>query len=238
MIKANKKEVENFKEQYCGSVQDRNTIADNFQVSVMSFEELLPDKCILSYAYGNKRITKAFLVFKVYDKETNKVYYPVFSESVSKKLINNWNLEIPEKMRLFVTKLSAYSTPRYSVSVKTRGKGKDPVKELKSLIIYTRSMTLFHITEPPPIHRSLKKVYDLIMQDPKYNIKPGEIKAVNDVIENYIKSPLNRSTDDFSNLNQYIEAINKRYRGRFIDHEFEELRQIFKQAYPESALYF
>lgn len=97
MEKANIQQIKRFKEQYCHSEPSRRMISNDFLVNVETYEELLPGNTVKSYATGNRDIDKAFIVFKVVDPVNELLYYPVFSESIGRKLVNTWGLKLTQK---------------------------------------------------------------------------------------------------------------------------------------------
>lgn len=75
-----------FMAQYCQNDRARDTIVDTFEISIESYEQLLPGQVVLSYGTGNREIRTAFVIFNVDDIENKIRYQPVFSEKIGRRL--------------------------------------------------------------------------------------------------------------------------------------------------------
>ena len=100
MRTANEYEIAIFKKEYCKNGEARISIGKDFEVDVESFEELLPGKIVSSYATGNRDIENSFIMFRVCDVIKDIQYFPVFSETVGRKMLKSWNKPVPKKKAL------------------------------------------------------------------------------------------------------------------------------------------
>lgn len=97
MRTANEYEIAIFKKEYCKNGEARISIGKDFEVDVESFEGLLPGKIVSSYATGNRDIENSFIMFRVCDVIKDIQYFPVFSETVGRKMLKSWNKPVPKK---------------------------------------------------------------------------------------------------------------------------------------------
>ena len=97
MRTANEYEIAIFKKEYCKNGEARISIGKDFEVDVESFEELLPGKIVSSYATGNRDIENSFIMFRVCDVIKDIQYFPVFSETIGRKMLKSWNKPVPRK---------------------------------------------------------------------------------------------------------------------------------------------
>lgn len=102
MRTANEYEIAIFKKEYCKNGEARISIGKDFEVDVESFEELLPGKIVSSYATGNRDIENSFIMFRVCDVIKDIQYFPVFSETVGRKMLKSWNKPVPKKRSIFI----------------------------------------------------------------------------------------------------------------------------------------
>lgn len=235
MKKANAHQIKIFKEQYCHNEFSREKIINDFSVNVETYEELLPGNTVKSYATGNRDIDKGFVVFRVTDLVNELLYYPVFSESLGRKLANTWGLELPRKMTIFVAE---------GDSGKNGGKHgnsrrKEDNKKMLQLIQYARSMMILHITEPEPMSGAFKNIFDKLEQHPNYSVFASDIKSVNTAISPYLNSATNKKYEKFSNLQQYIEYLQLNYPNlKLRNFDFEMLRYEMTVKYPDVNIVF
>ncbi len=235
MKKATIQQINEFKEQYCHSGPSREMISRDFIVNVETYEELLPGNTVKSYATGNRDIDKAFIVFKVVDSVNELLYYPVFSESLGRKLANSWGLKLPPKMTVFVTE-NGNGGSRGKCGGSKR---KDDNKKMLQLIQYARSMMLLHVSEPEPMDGAFKNIYNKLEQHPSYDVFPSYIKSVNTAIFSYLKSATNKENENFSNLQQYIQYLQLHYpKLKLRNFDFEVLKNKIKAEYPDVNIVF
>ena len=235
MKKATIQQINKFKEQYCHSEPSREMISKDFIVNVETYEELLPGNTVKSYATGNRDIDKAFIVFKVVDSVNELLYYPVFSESLGRKLANSWGLKLPQKMTVFVTESGNGGGSGKYGSLKR----KDDNKKMLQLIQYARSMMILHVPEPEPMDGAFKNIYDKLEQHPTYDVFPSYIKSVNTAISSYLKSSTNKKYENFSNLQQYIQYLQLHYpKLKLRNFDFEVLKNKMIAEYPDVNIVF
>ena len=116
MRTANEYEIAIFKKEYCKNGEDRISIGKDFEVDVESFEELLPGKIVSSYATGNRDIENSFIMFRVCDVIKDIQYFPVFSETIGRKMLKSWNKPVPKKRSIFIEGMTDVSNSFMCVS--------------------------------------------------------------------------------------------------------------------------
>ena len=100
---ANEKQVNNFKRIYCKSEKKRLSLIKNedFKITPLIFSEALPNHPICSYASGNRAITKSYILFLVEDTKNKINYFPIFSENIGRKILNNLGEDCPRKISFY-----------------------------------------------------------------------------------------------------------------------------------------
>lgn len=238
MIEANKNEIDRFKKEFCYNEKRRIEMSNYFSIEMDSFEELLPGKEIHSYACGNRRITTSFIIFKVTDETNNILYNPVFSESVGRKLAKAWGIPVKSKMNLFADENRHDNTADITNSYKINKKENEDNRNLRKLIILSRSMIILHSIEPRPMDKAFKEIYDKLESNKGWKVYASEIKSINTAISSYINSKRNKENENFSNINDYITYIESNFNKRLIHFDFSNLRRIFLNNYPDADLFF
>lgn len=228
--------IDSFKEQYCSSEQRRQNMIHDFTVTIESFEQLLPGKKVKSYASGTRDIEGAFVVFKAISKiNVDDVYYPVFSETVGRRMAKDFGLDMPSKQMIFI---------------ENEGNGggaggqhdhhphrKENNKAMLDLIVLARSMMILHIKEPKPMFGYFKEIYDTLLLHPYYNVFKKDIKSINTAIGNFLKSNLNK--EGFQNIQGYIEYLTNNYPYLHLrNYNFNNLRDILQNEDPDIDVYF
>ena len=237
MGNADHKQIEEFKKKYCRSTKSRLLINNDFDVKVESFERLLPGKIMKSYATGSREISGAFVVFRVYDKENDIIFYPVFSESVGGQLVRAWKLPLPKKMTIF-TESGTYTggESRNNISAKQR---KHDNQQMLNLIRFARSMMISHVDEPRPMREPFKGIYERLDNNPGYTVFEVDIKRVNSAIRTYLETPKNMDNERFETLHDYIWLVKKNYQdNHLISYDFDKLREKMKNKYPDEKIVF
>lgn len=237
MAEASKIQIEQFKENYCKSREQRLTIIRDFKVKVLSYEELLPGNTVRSYATGNREIDKGFIVFEVLDVVNDVTYNPVFSESVGRQLVKEWGLKLPSKMTVFTgTGNSTGGGTRKSEKTDRR---KEENKQMLQLIRLARSMMIMHVSEPEPMREPFRSIYNKLEQNPHYEVWESDIKSINTAISNFFSKPVNKMNENFESLQQYISYLQKRYPDRHIrEFDFSVLRDKMSARYPNETMVF
>lgn len=242
MQDANENQIKRFKDEYCKSENKRLNMINDFSVEVLSFEELLPGKEIKSFASGSKQITTSFIMFKAINKIDGLVYYPVFSESVGRKLAKDWKMEIPSKMSVLAN-VGNGGGGEYNPGGKFRHR-KDDNKNMLQLIRLARSMMILHIDEPKPMSNPFKSIYDKLMSNPGYHVFESDIKSINTAIKHFLESSINKKNENFTSLQQYIDYLNSDYLKkaksdrRVKKFNFDELRNKMNAKYPNETILF
>ena len=237
MRTANEYEIAIFKKEYCKNGEARISIGKDFEVDVESFEELLPGKIVSSYATGNRDIENSFIMFRVCDVIKDIQYFPVFSETVGRKMLKSWNKPVPKKRSIFIEDNNGVG----------RGKGgtgngnKNNVEnsKLRSLILFARSLMILHINDPQPMNGMLKEIYEKLELHPYWNVRNYEVKAVNTAIGSFLRKDINVQNENFQNLHDYILYLQTNVTGRRLRNtNFDTLRNIMRTEYPAEQVYF
>lgn len=142
MRTANEYEIAIFKKEYCKNGEDRISIGKDFEVDVESFEELLPGKIVSSYATGNRDIENSFIMFRVCDVIKDIQYFPVFSETIGRKMLKSWNKPVPKKRSIFIEDNNGVG--RGNGGTGNGNKNNVENSKLRSLILFARSLTIFY----------------------------------------------------------------------------------------------
>lgn len=236
MPDATKVQVDIFRKQYCLCSKNRANINNDFDVSVESYEKLLPGNTLRSYATGGKPIKKAFIIFKVTDKITDISYYPVFSESVGRILAKKWNKDLPPKMTVLVDERKGNSGSGIS---STRSKRKIDNEKMLLLIQFARSLMILHVKSPSPMKDPFRLIFNKLSTHPNYNVFESDVKSINTAIKNFLHSSTNISNENFNNLQQYIDYLEANYpKQKLREHDFEILREKMRSKYPSEIIVF
>ncbi len=240
MPEANSIQIQQFKIQYCKDRDKRLKINDNFAVEVESYEELLPGNSVRSYATGNREIKNGFVVFKVTDTIRDITYYPVFSETVGRQLVNAWGMKLPSKMTIFTNSRS--SDGNIKCNNRTSGHAvsrKEENQRMLQLIRLARSMMILHVYEPGPMREPFKGIYDKLETHPRYDVFAPDIRCVNTAITNFLKGPTNKANDNFTNLGEYITYLQREYPHKPLKNfDFGVLRNKMNGHYPNEKIVF
>ena len=176
MRTANEYEIAIFKKEYCKNGEARISIGKDFEVDVESFEELLPGKIVSSYATGNRDIENSFIMFRVCDVIKDIQYFPVFSETVGRKMLKSWNKPVPKKRSIFIEDNNGVG--RGNGGTGNGNKNNVENSKLRSLILFARSLMILHINDPQPMNATVYKgniIKNLIMDCQSYTkYRPNE----------------------------------------------------------------
>ena len=231
------RELDNFRIRFCQSERTRDTLVDNFTVSVESYEQLLPDQVVFSYATGSREIHTEFVIFNI-DDDTNQVrYQPVFGEQIARKIAKKAGLKLPRKMSVLYT--PSGSNGNGGGSTGTTAPRKEDNRQLLLLIEFSRSLIILHQREVKPMYDPFKRIYEKLEAHPRYTVFPSEIKAINTAIRKYLNGRTNSENERFKNLQDYVAFLHEHYpEVHFKAATFNVLKSVFQQNYPGEKLYF
>lgn len=236
MPRANKDQVIIFKREYCRNVESRRKMMEDFEVEVETYEEMLPGKSIRSYATGERNIEGNYIMLKVVDKENDVEYYPVFSPTTVASMNHDQRIKIPKIKRIFVTENVGGGGGNGAGG---GNNGNEDNKKLRILIIFARSMMILHSNEVKPLYGKFKYIYNLLEGHPFMHVKSSAVKDVNDAIRNYLLKDVNKNNENFQDLPEYIEYLRNNANGRRVRNvDFESLRVILRNDYPNEVIYF
>jgi len=236
MPEATKEQVNLFRKKYCLCSRNRSNIINDFDITIESFEKLLPGNTVRSYANGNRIIEEGFVIFKATDKITNITYYPVFSETVGRKLAKEWGINLPQKMTVLINEKRGDSNGHKTASGSNRKKEN---QKMLLLIQFARSMMLLHVNSPTPMRGPFRTIFNKLSENPHYDVFESDIKSINTAISNFLHSSTNTDNEKFSDLKQYIAYLKTKYpTQRFRDYDFEVLREKLRNKYPSEIIVF
>lgn len=230
-------EEEIFKQEYCKSEANRKKMLTDFEVKVETFEELLPGKKIVSFATGNRDIENSFIMFEVKDSRNNRVWHPVFSETVGRQIIKKTSLELPSKITIFSGETEKGKSKGKSSVSKTKREADN--QEMLSLIELARSLMVLHFEKIEPMKGVFKSIYEKLERNPSDNVLESNIKSLNTAIKNYLDKPVNLNNEKFTNLNEYISFLKDNYSNKKLKKfNFEILKTKMKEKYPDEEIVF
>lgn len=237
MLNATEQEISSFKNKYCKNDLSRSMIMKDFRVRIESFEELGIGKKVKSYATGCRDIENSFMIFKVIDEDSEITFYPVFSESIGRKMVRNTDIVIPPKLSIFLGESTKSQNSVYKNS-KLVKKDKGNI-ELRRLIAFVRSLMILHIDEPKSMDGIFKEIYDALEHEPSLKVKKQQIKSVNTALGNFIKKEVNTKNENFKVLQDYIDHLKyKKEEKRLKNVDFSSLVELMQINYPEEQIYF
>ena len=234
MAEANKIQYEQFKEDYCKNDADRFRMNQAFEVNLELFWELLPTQEVNSFATGTRKITGSFIIFKVYDVNNDIEYYPVFSETVGRKMLNTWNMPVPEKKSIFLD-IGNGGNHNGGGNGGGNGRADNPDnKRLRKLILFSYALMTFDFKNPKPMYGVFKQIYDALDANHYRDVNNSEIKSINTILGRHLaKNP------KYTNLQDFISEIQQEAGDRRLRNpDFDSLRDRMRTAYPAEQIYF
>ena len=181
-----------FTRAYCWGDAARAKLVRDFHVEVESYEKLLPDQGIESFATGGRMIVHEVIIFKVVDETNGIVYHPAFSAAVGKALARAAGLPLPRKMGVL-------TEPRNGGGGGAGGNGRSARnvenKKMLFLIQYVRSLWLLHAPKITPMYGPLRRIYCKLEAHPEYDVFVSDILRINLAIKTYLKSDVNLNNE-------------------------------------------
>lgn len=197
----------------------------------------MPGKIVSSYATGNRDIENSFIMFRVCNVIKDIQYFPVFSETVGRKMLKSWNKPVPKKRSIFIEDNNGVG--RGNGGTGNGNKNNVENSKLRSLILFARSLMILHINDPQPMNGMLKEIYEKLELHPYWNVRNYEVKAVNTAIGSFLRKDINVQNENFQNLHDYILYLQTNVTGRRIRNtNFDTLRNIMRTEYPAEQVYF
>ena len=232
--KANKEQVKNFKKNYCKSEKKRLNLVKNkdFKITPLIFSDALPNHPVYSYASGNRLITKSYVLFLVEDTKNNVNYFPIFSENIGRKILNNLGEDCPRKISFYNILNRNNNSKNKTISKINKNTLKPEVFEFEKLIL----LSCFFMNKdtedfiiPYGAFRNL-----LLKINKDYVLKAQDIKSVNTGLKNFI-SKKELSSDRFK---EFIKFLVEDDNADIKKVNFEDLRKIFKEKYSNEKIFF
>lgn len=234
MAKADKIQYEQFKRDYCENDADRFSMNQAFEVEPELFWELLPGQEVRSFAKRNRKITGSFIIFKVYDTNRDIEYYPVFSETVGRNMLNEWNMPVPEKKSIFS---NTGNGGNHNGGGNGGGNGRphnQDNRRLRSLILFSYALMTINYKDPKPMYGVFKQIYDALDTDHYQDIENRDIKSINTMLGRYFSKH-----NTYTNLQNFIPVLQQMAGGRRLRNpDFDSLRDRMRNAYPTEQIYF
>lgn len=170
-------------------------------------------------------------------KEWYIQYFPVFSETVGRKMLKSWNKPVPKKRSIFIEDNNGVG--RGNGGTGNGNKKNVENSKLRSLILFARSLMILHINDPQPMNGMLKEIYEKLELHPYWNVRNYEVKAVNTAIGSFFRKDINVQNENFQNLHDYILYLQTNVTGRRLRNtNFDTLRNIMRTEYPAEQVYF
>ena len=170
-------------------------------------------------------------------KEWYIQYFPVFSETVGRKMLKSWNKPVPKKRSIFIEDNNGVG--RGNGGTGNGNKKNVENSKLRSLILFARSLMILHINDPQPMKGMLKETYEKLELHPYWNVRNYEVKAVNTAIGSFLRKDINVQNENFQNLHDYILYLQTNVTGRRLRNtNFDTLRNIMRTEYPAEQVYF
>ena len=170
-------------------------------------------------------------------KEWYIQYFPVFSETVGRKMLKSWNKPVPKKQSIFIEDNNGVG--RGNGGTGNGNKKNVENSKLRSLILFARSLMILHINDPQPMNGMLKELYEKLELHPYWNVRNYEVKAVNTAIGSFLRKDINVQNENFQNLHDYILYLQTNVTGRRLRNtNFDTLRNIMRTEYPAEQVYF
>ena len=170
-------------------------------------------------------------------KEWYIQYFPVFSETVGRKMLKSWNKPVPKKRSIFIEDNNGVG--RGNGGTGNGNKKNVENSKLRSLILFARSLMILHINDPQPMNGMLKEIYEKLELHPYWNVRNYEVKAVNTAIGSFLRKDINVQNENFQNLHDYILYLQTNVTGRRLRNtNFDTLRNIMRTEYPAEQVYF
>ena len=240
-IPADEAQIPEFKINFCEGAEARKKLAERFEIRMLQFEEMPPGKCVRSYASGSKAIYGSYMIFEAKDSEY--IYYPVFSETVGRELAKLCNCAIQPKMTMFRSGSSKSTTVKTNKTTNNTGQveRKPDNAQLLNLIVIARNMMVFHVMDPKPMYGPLAKIYHKLEEHPRFSVFADEIHTVNKMIGIHLKKLNEKPNAEYHSLNEFIAFIDKISPDRELKNfDFEEIRKIIKkdEKYANEELFF
>ena len=232
--KANKEQVKNFKKNYCKSEKKRLNLVKNkdFKITPLIFSDALPNHPVYSYASGNRLITKSYVLFLVEDTKNNVNYFPIFSENIGRKILNNLGEDCPREISFYNILNRNNNSKNKTISKINKNTLKPEVFEFEKLIL----LSCFFMNKdtedfiiPYGAFRNL-----LLKINKDYVLKAQDIKSVNTGLKNFI-SKKELSSDSFK---EFIKFLVEDDNADIKKVNFEDLRKIFKEKYSNEKIFF
>ena len=97
------REINLFMQHYCANAQTRRSIIDHFDVSVHLYEIYAPGQRVFGWANMGKLISEDGIMFRVENRRTGLILYPVFrSEMAKDMLLDAIETILTEKQKKYV----------------------------------------------------------------------------------------------------------------------------------------
>ena len=230
---ANEKQVNNFKRIYCKSEKKRLSLIKNedFKITPLIFSEALPNHPICSYASGNRAITKSYILFLVEDTKNKINYFPIFSENIGRKILNNLGEDCPRKISFYNILNGNNNSKSKTTSKANKSILKPEILEFEKLIL----LSCFFMNKdtkdliPYGAFRNL-----LLGINKNYKLKAQDIKSVNTGLKHFI-SKNKLDPNDFKKFTKFLVEDGNADIKKV---NFEDLRKIFKENYSNEEIFF
>lgn len=220
------KEIILFMQQYCANRRTRYSIIDHFDVDVHLYEIWLPGQKVYGWANMGKLISEEGIMFRVENRTTGLVLYPVFNTDMAKDMLKHWQWPMPHKW-------SIYAPPKNRVY--------EPIsplnQEFLNLLAYARLFVSIQSRLLEPLPYAFEETFNQLHSYPLERIHGQAIKKINQVIRQYLM--LNTSVINCKHLQEFIAYLHNRYTMlNFVESDFPLLRELLADEAPEMPCFF
>ncbi len=227
---ASTKENLRFQHDYCCNEAAIAKIIKNFKVEVEAYEELPPWHCVYNADGSDVLLKDTVIMLKVSDLGNRVVYYPVFPESVGKKMLANWHIALPPKITVFAD-IRVETGADVAVHVDNQS--------LRRLIAFSRLFTMVPNRSHAPMPYGFNNLYAQLYQVPEMGVAPETVRMINEILGDFINASGRERYIYCDNLQDFIDYLKSRYKLLvFQNSDFTNLREMMRYHYPDEKIYF
>ena len=220
------REINLFMQHYCANAQTRRSIIDHFDVSVHLYEIYAPGQRVFGWANMGKLISEDGIMFRVENRRTGLILYPVFRSEMAKDMLKHWQWPMPRKWSVFAPPKNVPYEPMAPIN-----------KEYLHLLAYARLFVSLQNRLLEPLPYAFWETFNQIQSFPLEIFDGKSIATINRVIRQYLV--MNTTFMNCSNLQEFITYLRNRYTLLdFVDSDFSLLRALLAKEDPGMPCFF
>lgn len=218
--------INQFMQHYCANTQTRRSIIDHFDVTVHVYEVYAPGQKVYGWANMGKLISDDGIMFRVENRRTGLVLYPVFRPDMAKDMIRYWQLPMPHKW-------SVYAPPKNQVY--------QPIsplnQEFLNMLAYARLFVSLQSRLLEPLPYAFEETFNQLHSFPQEVFDGQAIVRINKVIRQYLL--MNTTVINCKHLQEFIAYLHNRYPMlNFVNSDFQLLRELLAHEAPGMPCFF